>query len=340
MKEVSEFYHQVSLLLESDLPLPESFPLMLETYNISSPELDAINQDMQNGLSLSASLEKHPTKFPSEHIAMIRVAESNDTLNETLHELAQYSRLQFLIMRRIKDVMLYPLIVFSFILVVFGVIAEFCVLPFKQVYYDLLDGEPLPGITEEVINISVWVTDHYIVYRLLSFLLISFLFGLYQGFIKIPFLKVTWFYFISLCSSLPETLDSSKLCSYMSLQLQHSSDFPSTCHASANLVNSPWLKQEMKDAAVRMSNGESCNDVLSSMNIMNPLIIQSLVNSRTNNIPKELDRLAEHFHERVYRLSETLVMYWQIILLSLLGVLTIGVVFALIQPFVSIGSGM
>lgn len=340
MKEISEFYHQVSLLLESDLPLPESFPLMLESYKISSPEFDKINQDIQNGLSLSAILEKHPVKFPAEHISMIRVAESNDTLNETLHELAQYSRLQFLITRRVKDVMLYPLIVFSLILVVFGVITKFCVIPFKKVYDDLLDGEPLPGMTENVISISVWITDNYLVYWTLSFLFISFLFGLYQGFIKIPFLKVVGFHFISLFSSLPSALDSSKLCSYMSLQLQHSSDFPSTCHASANLVNSPWLKQEMKEAAVRMNNGEPCNDVLSGMLIMNPLIVQSLVNSRTDKIPKELDRLAEYFHERIYRISENLIMYWQVILLSLLGVLSIGVVIALLQPFMSIGSHM
>lgn len=118
-----------------------------------------IYSDVQQGISLSQSMRKHPKVFNTLMIAMIQAGESAGTLDETLETIAVQLDKEFALQRQVKSAMVYPKIV---VLACIGTIAGMMLLvvpAFKEVYAGF--KADLPGPTLMLIAVSDFMTSRW-----------------------------------------------------------------------------------------------------------------------------------------------------------------------------------
>ena len=149
---------QLATMVSSGMTLLRAFYVLEE--QIENPKLretiSAVREDIEAGLNFSDALERHPKVFNPLYVAMVRAGETGGVLEETLERIADQLEKDDSLRRQVKSAMVYPVVVFSFaMLVLIGMIA-FIVPVFVGVFEDF--GGELPLITQFTVGLSDAVT--------------------------------------------------------------------------------------------------------------------------------------------------------------------------------------
>jgi type IV pilus assembly protein PilC len=112
-----------------------------------------IKSDVEAGLSLSDSLEKHPKIFSRLYVSMVRAGEAGGILDEVLNRLATQLEKDDSIRRAVKSAMVYPSVIASFAIIVMIGMVLFLIPIFAGIYKSLGNAK-LPALTRGMIAIS------------------------------------------------------------------------------------------------------------------------------------------------------------------------------------------
>ena len=179
--EINDFLKQLALLTKSELPLPDALKQLAKENRGRKMRglLNELSESADKGKTLSQAMEEHQETFPPFYIRMIALAEKEGTLSSVLYELANISRYQYMLVNMIRDVMLYPLITIgvAFLIVIF--LSSTVIPSFKQIFDDLLCGEPLPMLTNWVLGIGVFVQNYVYEITALYIILAGFIIWLF-----------------------------------------------------------------------------------------------------------------------------------------------------------------
>lgn len=109
---VTVFCRQLSTLVDVGIPLLKCLQILYQ--RTSHEKLRAIigqlSQDIEQGRSFSAALEKFPNVFSPFFINMTKVAEKGGSLDESLKVVADVMEKEELIRQKVKDALYYPMI--------------------------------------------------------------------------------------------------------------------------------------------------------------------------------------------------------------------------------------
>src|SRR6185503_16298538 len=121
--------------------------------------LAEVRQDIEAGISMSDSLEKHPKVFDELYIAMTRTGETAGMLEESLERIADQLEKADSLKRQIKAAMAYPMMIGIFAAVVLLALVAFLIPVFEEVFKDF-NGK-LPLITRVSVGMSHFVTGRW-----------------------------------------------------------------------------------------------------------------------------------------------------------------------------------
>ncbi len=122
--------------------------------------LEQMCRDLEEGLSLSAAMRRHPKVFPHVYVGTIEAGEKSGTLDDMLDNLAEYLEAEMEVRSDVRSAVLYPAIVISTLCIAITVLIVFIV-PRFAAFYSGFDAElPLP--TRILITSSSLVSDHYV----------------------------------------------------------------------------------------------------------------------------------------------------------------------------------
>ncbi len=156
-KELAIFTRQFSVMIDAGLPLVSCIDILAEQQkNVFFKEvLHQVRQNVEEGATLSASLEKHPKVFDSLYTHMVEAGETGGVLDLILQRLATLIEKVVKLKRSIISASIYPSAV---IVVAIGAVATIMVVvipQFEQIFLGLLGpGEALPLPTRIVMAIS------------------------------------------------------------------------------------------------------------------------------------------------------------------------------------------
>ena len=156
-KELAVFTRQFSVMIDAGLPLVQCIDILAEQQqNIFFKEvLRQVRQNVEEGATLYAALEKHPKVFDSLYTHMVEAGETGGVLDLILQRLATLIEKVVKLKRSIISASIYPAAV---ILVAIGAIAVIMIVvipQFEQIFLGLLGpGELLPLPTRIVMGIS------------------------------------------------------------------------------------------------------------------------------------------------------------------------------------------
>ncbi len=173
-KERDYFLENLSALLASGMPIMDAiFAVRTEIKSKRLQEIiDAMSDDIQDGLSLSQALEN--TSMFSPHISsLVRIGEKSGKLVENLKIITIEQEKERSLKSKLRSATMYPVFVLSLTLIV-GIGIAWFILPKLAVVFSQLKIK-LPILTKILINIGLFLSAHG-VYAVPLFAIVIFVF--------------------------------------------------------------------------------------------------------------------------------------------------------------------
>ncbi|MFH1002888.1 MAG: type II secretion system F family protein [Chloroflexota bacterium] len=152
--EITLFYRQLALLLESGIAITTSLELLEEQASNRTLKrlLGEVIADLRQGNQLSTSLVKHPDIFPPIHCQTLAVGEQAGGLETMLRQIADHIEKEANASKGIKNAMMYPIIASVMMVIVIGILVYFVLPAFSDLYNSL--GAQLPGLTRFMLDMA------------------------------------------------------------------------------------------------------------------------------------------------------------------------------------------
>lgn len=156
-KELAVFTRQFSVMIDAGLPLVQCLDILADQQqNLYFKDvLRQVRQNVEEGATLYAALEKHPKVFDSLYTHMVEAGETGGVLDLILQRLATLIEKVVKLKRSIVSASIYPAAVILVAIAAIAVIMVVVIPQFEQIFIGLLGpGELLPLPTRIVMGIS------------------------------------------------------------------------------------------------------------------------------------------------------------------------------------------
>jgi type IV pilus assembly protein PilC len=156
-KELAVFTRQFSVMIDAGLPLVQCLDILAEQQQNAffKDVLRQVRQNVEEGTTLHAALEKHPKVFDGLYSHMVEAGETGGVLDLILQRLATLIEKVVKLKRSIVSASIYPAAVVLVAVIAVAVIMIVVIPQFEAIFIGLLGpGEQLPLPTRIVMGIS------------------------------------------------------------------------------------------------------------------------------------------------------------------------------------------
>ena len=160
-KDISIFARQLATMLDSGVPLVQSFDIIGKGHdNPSMAEmLLNIKTDIESGDTLAQALGKRPLQFDELFCNLVDAGEQAGVLESLLDKIATYKEKSESIKAKVKKALTYPIAVVVVAFIVTAILLIFVVPVFKDLFDSF--GAELPSFTLFVMGLSDWMVAYW-----------------------------------------------------------------------------------------------------------------------------------------------------------------------------------
>lgn len=165
--EVCALLSQLATLLQAAVPLKNSLQILLQhCTNIAlNAWLRQLLKDIESGLAFSQALEKQNVEKQNQYLnyqdrQLIKVGEMTGKLPTVCHEIAQHKQQALALQRKIRKILLYPLLVLGISLILTALLLLFIVPQFAAMYDN--SSAQLPTFTQVLLTLSQGLQDYWL----------------------------------------------------------------------------------------------------------------------------------------------------------------------------------
>ena len=180
MGDLVLFTRQMATLFRAGIPLVGILGSLAE--QMENPRMrkvvEKMRQDIEDGLSLSEAMERHPSVFSDLYVSMIRAGEEGGIMDEILHRLADLLEKQAQNEAKVRSALRYPKIVVGAMIIAI-VILMWKVVPVFVNMFQQFDLE-LPLATRILIAVNTFFLENWY-YPLVIFIGLMFSFRQYTA---------------------------------------------------------------------------------------------------------------------------------------------------------------
>lgn len=161
VRDRSFFIRQLSLLIQSGVPLSESLVLVSDqTTNMALRQaIRVMTLDVQNGHPFSSAASRYPEIFDTVMVAMLKSGEASGQLNLILADMAQQIESQVVFGAKVRNALLYPMFVVGVMIIVAIVLTTVIIPKLKSVFDDV--SFDLPWTTQLILNLSDFLIHYW-----------------------------------------------------------------------------------------------------------------------------------------------------------------------------------
>ncbi len=335
-KDIAIFSRQFSTMINAGLSLLRSLSILAEQSDNStlSKVILEVKKDVEKGTSLSQAMENHPKVFSKLYTSMVKAGEVGGVLDETLIRLADTLEAAVALRQKVKSAMMYPIAVFSLVILIVTGMLIFVVPMFESLYADLGGTLPLP--TRILVAVSAVMTSYWWLVAAVSL----GLFFAFRAWVR--------------TESGRATFDAIKLKLPIFGNLIHKTAIARFSHTLASLTRTgvPILQamdivadtsgnevvaRAMMDVKSSVSEGESIADPLATHPVFPPMVVQMIaVGEETGQLDTMLEKIGSFYDQEVEALVEGLTSLIEPLLIVVLGVTVGGMLIALYMPMFQI----
>lgn len=148
----------LSIMLKSSLAIEDTIKALADqaTDKRLKKTWEDILHNVQSGMSLADSMDKHKKVFPHVVVSIIRAGEEGGTLEKNLVYLADYIKKDYELKKKVKGALFYPMFILSFTMIeLMGFM--FFVIPKLESFF--LSLETVPAFTQFILNVSTFIRE-------------------------------------------------------------------------------------------------------------------------------------------------------------------------------------
>lgn len=172
LKDKIIFTKQLAMMTKGGLPLVEALQALQEQTEspIFSEAISKITSDVQGGVALSKSLEKHPKIFSKLYVAVTASGERSGKMDEVLERLADQLQKDYDLISKVKTAVTYPIVIVCALIGVLALMLIFVVPQLKEIFDEMGVALPLP--TRILLGTSDFIVHFW-------YIVLALLIGLY-----------------------------------------------------------------------------------------------------------------------------------------------------------------
>ncbi len=259
--------------------------------------LTAVSDDLEQGLSLSASLQKHPAVFSQLYVSLIHVGENTGNLDDAFLQIGKYLELERNTIRNIKSATRYPLFVITAIVLAMIVINILVIPAFAGVFSKL--GADLPWQTQLLIGISDFMRHYW--HLLLAGAVIGWL-G-FLRYIKSPRGELRWDRLklrLPIVGGLFNRIILGRFSRSFSLVLRAGIPIEQGLTIISGAVGNAYIGAKIRGMRSGIERGEGFTRTAHGAQMFSPLVLQMIaVGEETGNIDEMLEETAIFYEQEV-----------------------------------------
>jgi type IV pilus assembly protein PilC len=331
--ELTVMSRQLATMISSGMTLLRAFYVLEE--QVENPKLretlSAVREDIEAGLNFSDALERHPKVFNPLYVAMVRSGETGGVLEEALERISDQLEKDDSLRRQVKSAMAYPVVVFSFaMLVLIGMIA-FIVPVFVGVFEDF--GGELPLITRFTVGLSDAVTGQW-------YFLIAGAVAITVGFRK--WKKSSWgrpqwdAFRLRIPFSIGKTVQKISLARWSrTFSALYGAGVP-IMHAievTGQTAGNAVVDKAMAAVIESVKSGGSIATPLKEAPIFPPMVVQMIaIGEETGNLDTMLSKVADFYEDEVSAAIKALTSILEPVMIVMVGAIVGFIVVAMYMP--------
>jgi type IV pilus assembly protein PilC len=352
-KQLTLTTRQLAILLDAGLPLVRSLRT-LEKQTKDGAVRRVLNETanaVESGSTFSEALSQNPKTFDKLYLNMIRAGEAAGALELILDRLAKFMEKAQQLAGKIKAAMMYPMIVLSLAGAITIGLMVFIVPKFKQIFTELLEGAPLPWLTDKVIGLSTMLTKGFgfvnpdsalssfegpieiILIGILIYFLFKLLVSFQRGRLFVDWVKYRAPLFGPIISKTAIARFARTLGTLMGSGVPVLQALQIVRDTSGNELVSSGV-QSVHDA---VKEGEAMAGPLGATKIFPDMVVSMIeVGEETGKLPEMMEKIADTYEEEVDLAVDALTSMIEPLMIVFLAVVVGTIVIALFMPLVKI----
>jgi len=156
-RDLAIFTRQFSVMIDAGLPLVQCLDILSQQQQNKyfQQVLAQVRQDVEEGSTLAAAMNRHPKVFDQLYSNMVEAGETGGILDLILQRLSTFIEKIVKLKRDVVSALIYPVAVILLAIVAIAVIMVVVIPQFQNIFLGLLGpGEPLPLPTRIVVGFS------------------------------------------------------------------------------------------------------------------------------------------------------------------------------------------
>jgi type IV pilus assembly protein PilC len=326
-KDLMIFSRQFATLLSAKIPLAGSLKtLSNQTQNLILREtINEVASDIDAGLSLSQSLERHPEIFSEFFVNMVRSAEITGRIESVMNFLADYLEKETALISRVRNALIYPAVVIVLFVVVAGLMVTLVLPQIAPVFEE--SGVKLPIFTLVLIATGNFMLEWWwaviVVLLLFIFLLVDY-FRTAEGKVVYDEISIK----LPVLGRLFQKVIFARFAEAASVLIKGGIPITQAIEIASHTIGNVVYKDILHQAAERVRGGELMSQALESSGRFPALVCQLIaVGEATGRLEELLSRISTYYTREVDDLVANLVELIQPALIVIIGVF-VGLLFA------------
>lgn len=337
-KDLTTFTRQLAILLEAGLPLIRSLKTLERQSKIPAVKtiIGKVAYSVESGSTFSEALSQHPKSFDKLYLNMIRAGEAAGKLELILSRLAGFREKAAKIAGKVKSAMVYPVVVLTIALGISTFLMIAIVPKFQQIFADMLDGAPLPPITQFIMSISEWMRNNAIL-AVIIIVVIVVAFKLIVKTEKGRLYVDTFLYKGPLIGNLISKNCISKFSRTLGTLMGSGVPVLNALIIVRDTSGNEVVAQAVQKVHDAVKEGEPIAAPLNSTKVFPDMVISMIeVGEETGRLPDMLEKIADTYDEEVDNAVGALTSLIEPILIVFLAVIVGTIVIAMFSPLISI----
>src|SRR5687768_13064187 len=163
-KGLAVFTRQLATLVKAGMPILRSLEVLArqEKRIAFKVVVEDIADAIRSGGNFSDGLAASPRVFDRLYVNMVKAGEAGGVLDTVLERLAVFMEKAQKIAGKVKSAMIYPVIIICVAMAIVSVLMVFVVPKFQDIFSGLLKGQPLPALTQGLMDVSNFFKNHYL----------------------------------------------------------------------------------------------------------------------------------------------------------------------------------
>jgi len=336
-EDLVNFTRQLATMIDAGLPLATGLGILKEQNNPAMVEVVGnLLREVEGGSTFAKALEKQPDVFDRIFVQLVKAGEVGGVLDKVLDKLAENLEKDKEFRSKTKGAMIYPIIVFTAMIIVAFVMMVFVVPKLTDMYSDF--GAELPLPTLVLMSIANFMAKFW-------WLIVMMVGGIASGLkswnkTKPGQRKIDEFLFkVPIIGNLRQKIILTNFSRTLSLLLSSGVPLLSALVIVAESMASILYREAMQSVSKKIEKGVSLARSISVFSLFPSILSQMIsVGEETGKIDEVLLKLSKYFESESEQAVKNLTAAMEPLIMVVLGIGVGAMVIAIIMPIYSLTS--